>query len=584
MTYRADMQSRREEIEAKRQKLQALRRQRMERERALSRSPTPQKLVDDLVEVLTRRNSGEYTPTVETSAHESPQKQSSSVEYVDVGVETEHFTKKEAFIYDKIVDTEDLQQQKEELAKKDQEKRLKEVSAAIEASSRREIEKYMKELEELRLDAHILEKKKQELQEEVLKSLKEPSEQDSELLRLKQYVLEKKLAEETQDATEKEKLRERIINEAYNAILTQKNLLDRDHASRGLPALTRLKFSIKQIRSIPPWEHGREINTIAMHGSSTVAVVYGPNLKNPDSSAVSVVCIYDIAMPQSLPQTAFFSPFELLSVSIDPINPSLVVCGARNGLLVVFCRSLETSTKYLAHEGPVFALFHTSDSLVSAGTDGTLNIWLRDMLPELVRLRAPGRREEAAPLCGGVASGQIVLGCEDGGVYRVGNSGIDGVFCKPSGYPVCGLSAADGVFSTCGFDWAAHVWGGDQLGGIEKGVGDGVKPLASIERDDVLLDIAWRPKSQTFFSVGGEGVVNVFDLGVPGHFVGSVGCMIAHVKENEMQNGSKDDPQASKALTKVSLGLDGRYLVTGGLSGDLYIYEVEGELWEEEEA
>ncbi|ODV63894.1 WD40 repeat-like protein [Ascoidea rubescens DSM 1968] len=277
-----------------------------------------------------------------------------------------------------------------------------------------------------------------------------------------------------------------------------------------------------------------------------------------------------------------------------------------------------------------------SGSLISASTDGTICTWLPYLLSKPVTkpiyLRSPpgflSRYDELAPtsVCflNSDISGMIV-GCEDGKIYRVKryNSAIDkigidlkNIFSGHSFSAITSLAAHPSKFNyfsnfflSSGYDWSIKLWKyssstdlssskPDIFGSsssssnrnlIDPSLVDTIDPVLDIKRDDVVMDVKWRPNNTSqFCSVGGSNVLEIWDLTKdlisPIHEIRPRDFDKALSKEdisdgiNSLSLSEIITNEAVSGLNKVCWDKNSSNIATGSLDGYVSVFRLSGDL------
>lgn len=137
------------------------------------------------------------------------------------------------------------------------------------------------------------------------------------------------------------------------------------------------------------------------------------------------------------PEFTFTAPTDVTSITFSPFHPTLVVGGTYSGQILIWdTRSrqlpvLKTPLSASGHTHPVYGLkiigSANANNLVSSSTDGTVCWWMLDVLGraqetlELVNASASGKTDEVAVSCLGMVEREttsFLVGSEDGNVYQ----------------------------------------------------------------------------------------------------------------------------------------------------------------------
>ncbi|GMM37499.1 hypothetical protein DASC09_048240 [Saccharomycopsis crataegensis] len=268
--------SRREEIEAKRQKLQALRKQRQDREsrdklqqqqqqqftsptRSVSGVGAPtnkdnvNKLVDELLvthspkrlsQLSTDRN-GFDTPSVESSfTSDEPELKGKKVEYVDIGIQTEPIMKSwrnnmggnlrhvETITYDKAVQTLDFQIRKEqdlEIKRREWEQRVRNELEAEHLAREEQVSKNLKELQEKYENSQSF--KNEKIRQAITELEDEDEQQESDMFSLRKFTDQIDAQEKLKDDAMKETKLKSFFSQSFkliNQVLAEDNYAEID--------------------------------------------------------------------------------------------------------------------------------------------------------------------------------------------------------------------------------------------------------------------------------------------------------------------------------------------------------------------
>ncbi|KAJ9474986.1 Dynein intermediate chain [Pseudozyma hubeiensis] len=137
------------------------------------------------------------------------------------------------------------------------------------------------------------------------------------------------------------------------------------------------------------------------------------------------------------PEFTFTAPTDVTSITFSPFHPTLVVGGTYSGQILIWdTRSrqlpvLKTPLSASGHTHPVYGLkiigSANANNLVSSSTDGTVCWWMLDVLGraqetlELVNASGSGKTDEVAVSCLGMVEREttsFLVGSEDGNVYQ----------------------------------------------------------------------------------------------------------------------------------------------------------------------
>lgn len=630
------MSSRREEIEAKRLKLQRLRQQRQERELRekghldnklllllTPLSPQADKLIDELI----GGSADSSRQSIDTSVERIFSRSDEKAKYVTVGVQTdgngqgsvetaeevERGKHRSVEMYDKSVQTEDFQIQNKETQERNDQRKLKELEREI----RNEIEQELKHKEEL----------KQQLAEQRVGKYGVESDSDSEA---EDYfeLRSKDLGEESGNATKLAGFFNRSFKLVNRALEEDGTNLLRDYGvevaeDAGTDTLEPTHLGLGLFKSIynENFCDKRAINSLDWSGYHKELIVGAYSEKGRRSTGInefhdtgnfdqSSVLVWNINYNNNLPEYKFLATTEILSVLFNEENPCLIYGGGYNGK--VFCWDTRvnqetpslTSGGEFCHTGAVYSLKHQREKksshdasvLISSSADGTLCSWspysLKSPIGRPIQLKAPGallsRYDILTPTCIAYNISGALVGCEDGRVYKLRDwniynpnvteksAAIQNIFEGHKYSPITSIdynSHEDyhNLFLTSGFDWNIKLWRNDNAANDDIDV-ELIPPIAEIQRDDIVMDVKWRPNSiSQFAAAGGSGELELYDFTV------STATPVVAAKP------PRHTAEESLPLFSIVFGDSGSLIATGGTDGYLNIFKIEdrGELDEE---
>ncbi|KDN41869.1 WD40 repeat-like protein [Tilletiaria anomala UBC 951] len=311
------------------------------------------------------------------------------------------------------------------------------------------------------------------------------------------------------------------------------------------------------------------------------------------------------------PEFVFHAQTDVLSVSLSPFHPNLVIGGTYSGQILMWdtrARALpvlKTPLSASGHTHPVYSMqlvgTQNAHNLVSASTDGTVCTWMLDMLAqpqELIELQNPNhqRTPEVSVTTlsfPGQETNTFWIGTEEGNIYSAGRfdragsrAGLNlsevyaGHAAPITGlhfHPLAGPIDFSDLFLSSSMDWTSRLWrantntrsvsrsaGGTGVGGAAAASGLQVTtPLVNFEEStDYLYDIKWHPSHPAVFGqVDGAGYFDIYDLNSDTE---------RPIVRQQAGNG--------RALNKLAWDRkDGRHAAVGGADGRLYVYDI-GEL------
>lgn len=301
-----------------------------------------------------------------------------------------------------------------------------------------------------------------------------------------------------------------------------------------------------------------------------------------EESPDGLVAVWNMHLAER-PEFVFHAQTDVLSVCFSPFHPTLVVGGTYSGQILVWdtrARSLpvlKTPLSAAGHTHPVYGLriigSANAHHLVSASTDGTVCWWMLDMLArpqetlELVNT-AHAKTDEVAVTALGLGeqdTTSFLVGSEDGAVYagnRYDRAGLK-----------AGLNAAEVYRAHAAPVTSIHC-----------------HPLTgAVDFSDLFLtsSMDWTARLWRQTATGG---VPILSLEESNDYIYDVRwspthpCVFAHVDGAGRLdvfdlNTDTERPVASatpgkRALNRLAWSRTGRHLGTAGAEGVVYIYEV----------
>ncbi|KFY33902.1 hypothetical protein V494_07220 [Pseudogymnoascus sp. VKM F-4513 (FW-928)] len=304
------------------------------------------------------------------------------------------------------------------------------------------------------------------------------------------------------------------------------------------------------------------------------------------------------------PEFVFHAQSDVLTAKFSPFHPNLIIGGAYSGQVLLWdtrAKSAPVQKTPLTgsgHTHPVYSVdivgTQNANNILSCSTDGVVCGWSVDMFTqpqELLTLTTPppAKTEDLSPTCMAFPQTDptyFLVGSEEGTIYpchrydRAGSkAGVDQrVSYRGHAAPVMSLSfhpargpidLGDLVLSSS-LDWSVKLWRMRAPATATTGItGEAqvVAPLLDIVREDVVYDAAWSPSKPGVFSlVDGAGFVEVWDLNIDTE----VPCARLQTKP---RLGARS--QFSRSLNRVAWEeTEGKRLATGGIDGELTVFEV----------
>ncbi|KIY52881.1 dynein intermediate chain [Fistulina hepatica ATCC 64428] len=311
-------------------------------------------------------------------------------------------------------------------------------------------------------------------------------------------------------------------------------------------------------------------------------------LNEPDG----VVAVWNLHLLER-PEFVFHSQSDVLSVTFSPFHSNLIFGGTYSGQILLWdTRSkhlpvLKTPLSAAGHTHPVYAMqmvgTQNAHNLITSSTDGTVCSWLVDMLAqpqetlELVHAGHSKTGEVAITTLDFPANETTTfwIGTEEGNVYQANRYDRAGAKAGLNQYdvyrghagPVMGLHFHplsgpvdfSDLFLTCSVDWTVKLWRAKSLAKPST-TPHTISPLYSFdEADDYVYDVKWHSLHPSLFgTVDGSGKFDVWNLNA----------------DTEVPVVSTTVSQG-RALNKLQWDRkEGRRAALGGSDGRLYVYDI----------
>ncbi|KAH8832670.1 WD40-repeat-containing domain protein [Flagelloscypha sp. PMI_526] len=305
-----------------------------------------------------------------------------------------------------------------------------------------------------------------------------------------------------------------------------------------------------------------------------------------------IVAVWNLRMLDR-PEFVFHSQSDVLSVTFSPFHSNLVFGGTYSGQILLWdTRSkhlpvLKTPLSAAGHTHPVYAIrmvgTQNAHNLITTSTDGLVCSWLVDMLAqpqETLELIHTGHNKtgEVAITSLDFPDNETTtfwVGTEEGNVYqanrydRAGSkAGLNqfdvykGHFGPITGlhfHPLSGPVDFSDIFLTSSVDWTVKLWRAKSLQKPSSSA-NLIAPLYSFdEADDYVYDVRWHETHPAIFgTVDGTGKFDVWNLN----------------SDTEVPAVSTSLP-SGRAINKFRWDRkDGRRAALGGSDGRLYIYDI----------
>ncbi|KAI0924765.1 hypothetical protein AcW1_006784 [Taiwanofungus camphoratus] len=311
-------------------------------------------------------------------------------------------------------------------------------------------------------------------------------------------------------------------------------------------------------------------------------------LNEPDG----IVAVWNLHLLER-PEFVFHSQSDVLSVTFSPFHSNLIFGGTYSGQILLWdTRSkhlpvLKTPLSAAGHTHPVYAMqmvgTQNAHNLITSSTDGMVCSWLVDMLAqpqETLELVHAGHNKtgEVAITTLDFPDNETTtfwVGTEEGNVYQANRYDRAGakaglnqydVYKGHSGpvmgldfHPLLGSVDFSDLFLTCSVDWTVKLWRAKSLAKPST-TANNIAPIYSFdEADDYVYDVKWHPSHPAVFGVvDGSGKFDVWNLNIDTE-VSAVSTTVA----------------SGRAINKIQWDRkDGRRAALGGSDGRLYIYDI----------
>lgn len=386
----------------------------------------------------------------------------------------------------------------------------------------------------------------------------------------------------------------------------QDNTAENDHSSHapesdevvscvsGAKPLCHKVWSANRAVSSLRWLRSSEATLVASYARANTSRAEQP----AENDADGVVVAWDVEAGE--PQRVFTNTSSLTSlVAPHPLSPALIVAGSEHGELVLWdTRSRHTvpvSRSDVCGAVPVRGLEPadvSSPYVVSASANGNVSVWalanmsapvetttarergLRDVRPSALAIPRSAAFQHTPGTSTMSKRAAVMLGCEDGGVYRVHNADqgwttdhagaradgpITGLDCHPGHprYPQLG----DLALSSC-FDGSVSMWSFGR-----RGVGLRVKRF-TLTSGEPCSDVQWAPSHPgVFAAVDIAGGLTVFDASR------AEGKMCLGRYERPVSRANSDSTRIpSTALNRLQWNHDSSFIATGCTTGDISLW------------
>ncbi|KAH9993708.1 cytoplasmic dynein intermediate chain [Russula compacta] len=317
---------------------------------------------------------------------------------------------------------------------------------------------------------------------------------------------------------------------------------------------------------------------------------------NKNAAAVNepdgIVAVWNLHLLER-PEFVFHSQSDVLSVTFSPFHANLVFGGTYSGQILLWdTRSkhlpvLKTPLSAAGHTHPVYAMqmvgTQNAHNLITSSTDGMVCSWLVDMLAqpqETLELVHAGHNKtgEVAITTLDFPDNETTafwVGTEEGNIYQANRydragakaglnqydvyKGHSGPIMGLNFHPLIGPVDFSDLFLTCSVDWTIKLWRSKSLAKPSTTT-QVVTPIYSFdEADDYVYDVKWHPAHPAVFaSVDGSGKFDLWNLNVDTEVPVVSTTVSGEHALNKLQWDRKD----------------GRRAILGGSEGRLYIYDI----------
>jgi len=290
-----------------------------------------------------------------------------------------------------------------------------------------------------------------------------------------------------------------------------------------------------------------------------------------------VCLVWNTRFKKSTPEYIFHCQSPVLSCCFARFHPNLILGGTYSGKIVLWDNRSPKRTPVQrsplsasAHTHPVYCLSvvgtQNSHSLISISTDGKMCSWSLDMLAQPQETLDLQQRQSRAVAATCMAFPQpqsdinnLIVGSEEGTIYSAGRHGPRaGIVDTYEGHqgPIRGMDCHNSqgpidfshLFLTSSVDWTVKLWSLKES-----------KPLYSFEDNgDYVYDVAWSPiHPAVFATVDGMGRLDVWNLNQDTE-VPVTSIMV----------------DGNPALNRVKWMQSGMNLTVGDDNGKIWVYEV----------
>lgn len=487
-------------------------------------------------------------------------------------------------------------------------------------------------------EEELREKLRNELMEELeaAKDLAQNGITENTIISMKNFPIRTLSDEETQAMTKSEdfmdfvdkstKVIERALDERYD-ILTDYTLQNLDHEDTEEVGGNVAGKGRRRVREVAQffdsrWSKNRMITDINFSPKfpELMLASYNGNPAAPNDPP-GIIQVWSMQLRER-PEYIFHAGSNILTAKFSPFHPNLIVGGAYTGQVLIWDTRAKQSPVQktpltgVGHAHPVYSLdivgTQNANNIISVSTDGVVCGWAVDMLSqpqELLSLTAPppAKTEDLAPTCMAfphVDPTWFLVGSEEGTIFachrydragakagidtRVSYKGHTAPVMSVDFHPARGVVDLGDLVLSSSLDWSTRLWkirapaatasaaahlarGGGVAGA---GAGDTltITPIIDLVREDLVYDAKWSPvKPGVFALVDGSGALELWDLAVETE---EPLARITPTPRSDIRAGL-----LTRSLNKVAWEpSEGKRLATGGIDGQLSVFEVGADL------
>ncbi|XP_034247693.1 cytoplasmic dynein 1 intermediate chain-like isoform X10 [Thrips palmi] len=367
---------------------------------------------------------------------------------------------------------------------------------------------------------------------------------------------------------------ERALGESTDIYIDYTGVDDGDEAGDDK---SNLRLSLNRFFHDERWSRNRPVTSMDWSPQFPELLVASYQ-NNPDSpnDPDGVCLVWNTKFKKTTPEYIFHCQSPVMAASFARFHPNLILGGTYSGQIVVWDNRVQKRTPIqrtplsaAAHTHPVYCLnvvgTPNAHNLLSISTDGRLCSWSLDMLSqpqETMELHHPRQSKTVAVTCMAFPNNEVnnfIVGSEEGAVFSACRHGTKvGAIEQYDGHqgPITGISthAAQG-----GVDFSNLFLTSSFDWTVKLWTTKETKPLYSFEDNgDYVYDVAWSPSHPALFaSVDGCGRLDLWNLNQDTEVP-----MVTAVVEG------------SPALNRVSWTPSGLHVTVGDDQGKIWVYDV----------